>query len=233
MKLNLFFYTLCGFFLLVSCQQEETPFTSGEGYLSLTGIEIQNQAVTEVKSRAVDESWIVKLYKGGELKSTLTAEELENTIKLEAATDYSLKVYSENYGSDAEWTNDEKGEPIYYKDQPFEVKEGEVTPVKVQVPMVNFAVKLSMPASQDWISDYTFTVVSGERKVTLLDGETAYFSYAEGGSFSYELQLTNTDGEVFTLPGKYGLEEGKLLKSNTCYVVTYQMATQSLSVADR
>lgn len=231
MKKNLLYYFI-GTFLLASCQQEDTPSTSGVGYLSLTGIEIQNQAVTEVKSRAVDESLVVELYKGGELKSTLTAEELENTIKLEAATDYSLKVYSENYESDAEWTNEEKGEPIYYTELPFEVKEGEVTPVKVQVPMVNFAVKLSM-SEQNWIRDYTFTVTSGEREVALLNGETAYFSYAEGGSFSYELQLTNTDGEVFTLPGKYGLEEGKLLKSNTCYVVTYQMATQSLSVADR
>lgn len=231
MKKNLLYYFI-GIFLLTACQQEDTPSTSSVGYLSLTGIEIQNQAVTEVKSRAVDESLVVELYKGGELKSTLTAEELENTIKLEAATDYSLKVYSENYRSDAEWTNEEKGEPIYYKEQPFEVKEGEITPVKVQVPMVNFAVKLSM-SEQNWIRDYTFTVKSGEREVALLNGETAYFSYAEGGSFSYELQLTNTDGEVFTLPGKYGLEEDKLLKSNTCYVVTYQMATQSLSVADR
>lgn len=231
MKKNIL-YIFLGTFLLASCQQEDTPFTSGEGYLSLTGIEIQNQAVTEVKSRAVDESWIVKLYKGGELKSTLTAEELENTIKLEAATDYSLKVYSENYGSDAEWTNDEKGEPIYYKEQPFEVKGGEITPVKVQVPMVNFAVKLSMPA-QDWISGYTFTVASGERKVTLLDGETAYFPYSESASFNYTLQLTNTDNEEFTLSGEYGADENKSLAFNTCYVVTYQMATQSLSVADR
>ena len=63
MKRNIF-YTLCGFFLLASCQQEETLSTSGVGYLSLTGIEIQNQAVTEVKSRAVDESLVVELYKG-------------------------------------------------------------------------------------------------------------------------------------------------------------------------
>ena len=231
MKKNVL-YSLLGISLLSSCQQEETPSTSGEGYLSLTGIEIQNQAVTEVKSRAVDESWIVKLYKGGELKSTLTVEELENTIKLEAATDYSLKVYSENYESDAEWTNEEKGEPIYYKEQPFEVKGGEITPVKVQVPMVNFAVKLSMPA-QDWISGYTFTVASGERKVTLLDGETAYFPYSESASFNYTLQLTNTDNEEFTLSGEYGADENKSLAFNTCYVVTYQMATQSLSVANR
>lgn len=229
MKRNIF-YTLCGFFLLASCQKEDTFSNSGEGYLSLNGIEIQNQAVTEVKSRVVDEFWVVELYKGGELKSTLTAEELENTIKLEAATDYSLKVYSENYGSDAEWTNEEKGEPIYYKEQPFKVKEGEITPVKVQVPMVNFAVKLSMPESQNWISDYTFTVTSGERKVTLQNGETAYFPYRESSSFNYTLQLTNTDNEKFTLSGKYGVDENEPLAFNTCYVVTYQIATQSLII---
>ena len=133
MKRNIF-YTLCGFFLLSSCQKEEVSLTSAEGYLSFTGIEIQNQVLTEVKSRTLEESLTVGLYQGGTKIRTLTAEELENTIKLEASTDYSLKVYSENYGSDAEWTNEEKGEPIYYKEQPFEVKEGEITPVKCRSP---------------------------------------------------------------------------------------------------
>ena len=229
MKKNVL-YILLGTFLLASCQQEETPSASGEGYLSFTGIEIQNQVLTEVKSRTLEESLTVDLYQGGTKIRTLTAEELENTIKLEAATDYSLKVYSENYGSDAEWTNEEKGEPIYYKEQPFEVKEGEITPVKVQVPMVNFAVKLSMPESQNWISDYTFTVTSGERKVTLQNGETAYFPYRESSSFNYTLQLTNTDNEKFTLSGEYGVDENEPLAFNTCYVVTYQMATQSLII---
>ena len=227
MKRNIF-YTFCGFFMLASCQQEETP--SREGYFSLIGIEIQNQAVTDVKSRTLEESLTVDLYQGGTKIRTLTAEEMENTIKLEAATDYSLKVYSENYGSDAEWTNEEKGEPIYYKEQPFKVKEGEITPVKVQVPMVNFAVKLSMPESQNWISDYTFTVTSGERKVTLQNGETAYFPYRESSSFNYTLQLTNTDNEKFTLSGGYGVDENEPLAFNTCYVVTYLMSTRSLVI---
>lgn len=229
MKRNIF-YTLCGFFLLSSCQKEEVSLTSAEGYLSFTGIEIQNQAVTEVKSRTLEESLTVDLYQGGTKIRTLTPEELENTIKLEASTDYSLKVYSENYGSDAEWTNEEKGEPIYYKEQPFEVKEGEITPVKVQVPMVNFAVKLSMPESQNWISDYIFTVTSGERKVTLQNGETAYFPYRESSSFNYTLQLTNTDNEKFTLSGEYGVDENEPLAFNTCYVVTYLMSTRSLVI---
>lgn len=229
MKRNIF-YTLCGFFLLSSCQKEEVSLTSAEGYLSFTGIEIQNQVLTEVKSRTLEESLTVDIYQGGTKIRTLTPEELENTIKLEAATDYSLKVYSENYGSDAEWTNEEKGEPIYYKEQPFEVKEGEITPVKVQVPMVNFAVKLSMPESQNWISDYTFTVTSGEREVTLQNGETAYFPYRESSSFKYTLQLTNTDNEKFTLSGEYGVDENEPLAFNTCYVVTYLMSTQSLVI---
>lgn len=229
MKRNIF-YTLCGFFLLSSCQKEEVSLTSAEGYFSFTGIEIQNQAVTEVKSRTLEESLTVDLYQGGTKIRTLTPEELENTIKLEASTDYSLKVYSENYGSDAEWTNEEKGEPIYYKEQPFEVKEGEITPVKVQVPMVNFAVKLSMPELQNWISDYTFTVTSGERKVTLQNGETAYFPYRESSSFKYTLQLTNTDNEKFTLSGEYGVDENEPLAFNTCYVVTYLMSTRSLVI---
>lgn len=229
MKKNVL-YILLGTFLLASCQQEETPSASGEGYLSFAGIEIQNQAVTEVKSRAVDESLTVDLYQGETKIRTLTPEELENTIKLEAATDYSLKVYSENYLSDAEWTNEEKGEPVYYKEQPFEVEEGKVTSVKVQVPMVNFAVKLSMPESQNWISGYTFTVTSGERKVTLQNGETAYFPYGENLSFNYSLQLMNIDNEEFTLSGEYGVDENEPLAFNTCYVVTYQMATQSLII---
>lgn len=229
MKKNIL-YILLGTFLLASCQQEEIFSTSGEGFLSFTGVEIQNQAFTEVKSRAVDESLTVDLYQGETKIRTLTPEELENTIKLEAATDYSLKVYSENYASDAEWTNEEKGEPIYYKEQPFEVKEGEITPVKVQVPMVNFAVKLSMPESQNWISDYIFTVTSGERKVTLQNGETAYFPYRESSSFNYTLQLTNTDNEKFTLSGEYGVDENEPLAFNTCYVVTYLMSTRSLVI---
>ena len=229
MKKNVL-YILLGTFLLASCQQEETPSASGEGYLSFTGIEIQNQVLTEVKSRTLEESLTVDLYQGGTKIRTLTPEELENTIKLEASTDYSLKVYSENYGSDAEWTNEEKGEPIYYKEQPFEVKEGEITPVKVQVPMVNFAVKLSMPESQNWISDYTFTVTSGEREVTLQNGETAYFPYRESSSFKYTLQLTNTDNEKFPLSGEYGVDENEPLAFNTCYVVTYLMSTRSLVI---
>ncbi len=224
-------YALCGIFLLASCQQEETP--SVEGNLSISGIEIQAPAEVGLSSRAVDESLTVDLYKGEMKLRTLTAEEMQSKIELDAATDYSLKVYSANYGSDASWTNEQKGEPIYYKEEPFSVKQGETTSLKVQVPMVNYGVKLVLPEGLDWVNSNEFTVTSGNRSVAIQNGETAYFTYAEGGSFTYLLKLTNTDNEVFELKGEYGTEENKKLTFNTCYVVTYNMATQSLQTVER
>lgn len=230
MKLNIF-YIICGLFLLASCQQEEIP--SGEGFLSLTGIEVQTQEITNVASRAVDEDWTVDLYKGEQKVCTLTAEEMQSKIKLKPATDYKLKVYSANYGQDVNWTNEMSGEPVYYKEEPFQVKEGETTALKVQVPMCNYAVSLALPEGfEKWMTDYTFEVRSGDRKVILQDGGTAYFPVSPLGSpFSYKLTLTNTDSESFDLTGTWGDTEGETVEMNTVYVITYSMEYNALKVS--
>lgn len=227
MKKNIV-YILLGIFLLASCQQEnEIP--SGKGYLSVEGIELQSQVVTEVASRAVDESMKVDLYKGGQLVRPLTPEEMQNKIGLDPATDYMLKVYSANYGEESTWDNETKGEPVYYKEVPFVVIAGATTPLKVQVPMITFAVCLDMPAvTGDLLKRYTFTVTSGGRSVTLQNGETAYFPYSD--SFNYQLSITNLDGEEKEQPGSWGTEDGETVAQNTVYTVTYNWATQSLAV---
>lgn len=230
MKLNIF-YIICGLFLLASCQQEEIP--SGEGFLSLTGIEVQTQEITNVASRAVDEDLTVDLYKGEQKVRTLTAEEMQSKIELEPATDYKLKVYSANYGQDVNWTKEMSGEPVYYKEEPFQVKEGETTALKVQVPMCNYAVSLALPEGfEKWMTYYTFEVTSGARTVTLQDGGTAYFPVSALGSpFSYKLKLTNTDSESFELTGTWGDTEGETVEMNTVYVITYSMEYNALKVS--
>lgn len=227
MKKNIV-YILLGIFLLASCQQEnEIP--SGKGYLSVEGIKLQSQVVTEVTSRAVDESMMVELWQGGTKLRDLSAQEMQDKIKLDAADDYTLKVYSSNYGEETDWGNADKGEPVYYKEVPFEVIAGATTPLKVQVPMITFAVCLDMPAvTGDLLKRYTFTVTSGGRSVTLQNGETAYFPYSD--SFNYQLSITNLDGEVKEQPGSWGTEDGETVAQNTVYTVTYNWATQSLAV---
>lgn len=218
--------------MLIGCQQKEV--LSGAGYLSVSGIEVQLQTVAEVASRSTDDIiWTVELWKGGEMLRTLSTEEMQNKIELDAADDYMLKVYSPNYGVEKSWTNEEKGEPVYYTEVPFVVKQGETTGLKVQVPTITFAVSLNLSeVIGDWLQEYDFTVNTGDRTVALDNGDIAYFPYSEGVSFSYQLTLTNSDSETNTLNGDWGKDEGEVINTNTIYTVVYNWDTHSLSLKE-
>lgn len=219
--------------MLIGCQQKEV--LSGAGYLSVSGIEVQLQTNAEVISRAVSDDMllIVELWKGNEMLRTLSTEEMQNKIELDAADDYMLKVYSSNYGVEKGWTNDEKGEPVYYTEVPFVVKQGETTGLKVQVPTITFAVSLNLSeVIGDWLQEYDFTVTAGDRTVALDNGDIAYFPYSEGVSFSYQLTLTNSDSETNTLNGDWGKDEGEVINTNTIYTVVYNWDTHSLSLKE-
>lgn len=224
------FYILCTSFIIISCHKEE--FVKGNGGLSIVTLGYETEVKNVIPTRAIDETFTVELWKGDELLRKLTADEMQNKINLDAATDYSLKVYSSNYGSDISWTNEMKGEPIYYIEVPFEVEEGKVTSLDIKVPMTNFGVSLNMPeiAGASWLKGYTFNVTVGERQVELLNGETAYFSYSDGIQFSYVLSMTNTDDETNELDGFWGDSEEESINRNTIYTVTYNWETHSLSL---
>lgn len=224
-------YVLLNVFFIVGCNKEIVSLPQ-EGYLSISSIEVKSQAISNVASRAVDEDLTVDLYKGEQFVRTLTAEEMQSKIKLVPATDYKLKVYSANYGQDVNWTNEMSGEPVYYKEEPFQVKEGETTALKVQVPMCNYAVSLALPEGFEKWMTYIFEVTSGARTVTLQDGDTVYFPVSALGSpFSYKLKLTNTDSESFDLTGTWGDTEGETVEMNTVYVITYSMEYNALKVS--
>lgn len=225
-------YTILSVFLLISCRQENDIVLSGEGFLSVSGIEIQAQTNTEVASRSTDDIiWTVELWKGNEMLRTLSAEDIQDKIELDVADDYVLKVYSPNYGVEKKWTNEEKGEPVYYKEVPFVVNQGETTGLKVQVPMITFAVSLDLSeVLGDWLQEYSFAVTSGERSISLQNGETAYFPHSEGISFSYQLSMTNSDSEVNVLNGEWGKMDDETVNINTMYTVVYNWSTQSLSL---
>ena len=107
-------YILSGILLLAGCRQENLTVPSGEGYLSVGNIELQAQTITEIASRAVDATLLVELWKGGVKVRELSPDEMQNKIELDAADDYTLKVYSSNYGEETGWGNADKGEPVYY-----------------------------------------------------------------------------------------------------------------------
>ena len=225
-------YLIFGLFLLASCQQEELPDT-GTGYLSIADLSVEAPQVNVVSSRADEEPLTIEILKDGETVQTLTETELANKIELEAGTGYSLKVYSSDYGKESEWTNEDKGTPVYYAEKEFEILTDRTTEVKVEVPMTNFGVSFQFPEEyKEVFPSCTLSVTVGGRIVALQSGETAYFPYQAGTKFSYTLTATNKDGEPLTDTGSYGEEADKPIASGTIYTVSYEMETQSLSVAE-
>lgn len=233
MKQNLL-YIILGIFLLASCHQEDlSDAGTGYGYLSISELSVASTQVHVVSSRADEEPLTIEILKDEEIVQTLTETELANKIKLEAGTGYSLKVYSSDYGKESEWTNEDKGTPVYYAEKEFEILTDRTTEVKVEVPMTNFGVSFQFPEEyKEVFPSCTLSVTVGGRIVALQSGETAYFPYQEEKIFSYTLTATNKDGEPLTDTGSYGEEADKPIASGTIYTVSYEMETQSLNVAE-
>lgn len=229
MKRNIL-YLIFGLFLLASCQQEELPDT-GTGYLAIADLSVEAPQVNVVSSRAEaeEEPLTIEIVKEeGTTVQKFTETELTDRIEL-AVGKYTLKVYSENYGTDAGWTDTDKGEAIYYAKEPFEVTVGQTATVSIGVPMINFGVTFQFPEAYKEYFTYTFTVIEGGRTVELKDGETAYFSYEKGVTFDYVLSATNKDQELRTMEGSYGTE-GESVASGTIYTITYELETRSFSI---
>lgn len=216
-------------FLLASCQQEDNLPSSetGKGYLSLSSLEIEASTLTPITTRAVNPELGIEILKpDGTPVVTFKAGAAEASGKIELeAGEYKLKAYSPNHGST--WQNDELGAPIYYKEQNFTIVEEKINYLSVQVPMINIGVQLLLPEGfNNWFIGYAFSAQIGNRKVTLQEGETAYFDLPENSDtqLQYSLSATNSDNEFMQQDNTF--EE--TLIPGTVYGVTYSMATQSL-----
>lgn len=224
-------YFVFGIFLLAACQQEETPETKAYGYLSISDIDVQSVNESIVTTRSGEEPLTVEIWQDGSLLQTL--DDTADKVRLETGS-YTLKAYSSSYETSSSWTNSEKGEPVYYAEQTFAVEADQTTSVEVSVPMINFGVTFRLP--EEYVSNfpsYTFTATVGGRSIRLQEGETAYFSYAEGTTFDYTLNATNSDSESFTQSGSYGgADSGETVAAGTLYVVTYNIETQNLEISE-
>lgn len=225
-------YLLLGIFLLASCQQEELPNAeTGYGTLSLNGISVQVANET-VPSRAVDADLYVDILQSDTIYKTYAPGQVPDKIELPVG-DYQLQIYNEAYKSEDAYEG--KGQAIYFKEGiSATIQAGQVTRLdSIEVPMINFGVSFSFPEEyKEAFPTCNLTVIVGERTVgNIQPGETAYFPYTKGITFTYTLDVTNTDGEVKKDEGTYGNEDNETISAGTVYTVTYEMETRSFSVA--
>lgn len=220
-------YLLLGIFLLASCQQEDISSNTATGYLVLESIDVQVNQQT-VSSRAVDADLYVDILQEDAIFRQYGPGMVPDRIELPEGT-YRLHVY--NAAATLPDPYDGNGVAIFeYTGEPFTIEaNGRTLTEEIKVPMINFGVTLQLPEEfNTYFKNYTFTVTSSDRALTLKEGETAYFPYSENMPFSYTLTAINGDGELTAPQG------GTCTKvtSGTIYTVSYEMETQSLNITE-
>ena len=216
-------YTLLILFLLAACRQEEIA-EEAAGYLLLENVSATASVTENIGTRAVEDDLYIGIANGTDVDLTYQPGQFPQG-KLELAPgSYTLKAYNEAYltpGSNA---------PRYYTEQAFAIETEKVSYVTVRVPMVNVGISLA-PLSDEVSALFTdvslaFYTTYETAATYIAPGETAYFDYAEGITFSYMLTATNADNETFTSPAKtYGGQEGQEVEPGHCYTVGYTLAT--------
>lgn len=214
---------------LLSCQQEEMLSPVEEGYLALSAVDVQEVQINKVPTRATvaSEPLHVDILQNEVVVPghSYTADNLPAKIKLPVGN-YTLEIYSDSYKQPA----DGLGAAIYHHSQSFDIAENKTTNLGViKLGMANIGVSLQLPQGFDtWFPTYTFKVTIGETSKELKNGETAYLDFVEGGTLSYTLSATNSDGESSHQEGSYK----DALSANTIYTVTYSLETQTVEMVE-
>ena len=231
MKQTIYIQILSLLMLLVTaCSQEELPVNDGNsGYLSLS-VEVSDLKVNIVNTKAFDlpdVEFKIDILQNGAVYNNHSYEltTLPAKVKLEKGN-YTLKIYKVDNNIGPKYNEYEKE---------FAIEEGKTTNLEpVEMKMQNFGIALALPDGfSDWFESYTFTATVGKASKTLESGEIAYFDFADGLSdFSYELKVTNQDGEEKISIGNYLKDNTgrSVLAANTIYSINYNMATKSFMV---
>ena len=221
-------YILICILCLTACQSNEVEPQIETGMLDLT---LYAGPRPTIKTRAgVDDGLAIsisrkdgKYFADGREHIDYPAGSVPKVIELEVGT-FRIHVYSPNQDT---WRTDNngKGSACFVGDTEVTVANDSISYCIYEVPMVNYAVTLTLPELfHDLFTAYTFMVGSGNRTISLREGEKAYFSPNDAG-FTYQLSATNIDGDQHTASAILfsDVERGQL------YNLRYSFASGSTS----
>lgn len=203
--------------LLSACQQEELPPAEQTlGYLSIENISVEVKNMNYVSTKAVDAELYVKIEGNGQTHIYAPGE-VPSEIALDAGN-YTVSVYNyETY---------QEGKPLYSTETSVTITAGEINYISIQVPLQNVGIRLVLPDNFEDYFTYTFSVSQNSLSKPLQNNETYYFESSSAGVITYSMTVTNTDDEM--RPADIGTISNP--QNGNIYVVTYDYATESLSL---
>lgn len=204
---RLYIYIIMCAFALASCQQDIPVPSQSNAVLELDLLRAGHPVVS---TRAVADGLTVEIldangqiYTNADGPCQYSPGQVPRKIVLVPGT-FTVRAYSPNQDGAWKTENGGKGAGCYYAETTVQMEYDAVTHLKLDVPMMNYAVGLQLPEMFDILfnpsgkpfpESYTFTLQSGGRTVTIKEGERAYFDVADGG-FSYALSATNNDNNT-------------------------------------
>jgi hypothetical protein len=221
-------YILICILCVTACQNTEEAPVVKTGTLDLT---LYPGPKPALKTRAgVDDILAISItrkdgknFADGRQHIDYPAGSVPKLLKLEEGT-FIIHAYSQNQST---WRmdNDGKGSACFVGDTEVTITEDATSYCIYEVPMINYAVTLTLPELfHDLFTAYTFTVTSGNRTVSLREGEKAFFSPGDAG-FTYRFSATNIDGDQHSASAILftDVQRGKL------YNLRYSFASGSTS----
>ena len=204
-----------------SCSNEELAPAQKKGTLELT---VSRFPLPAVSTRAVEADLNVDVIdpSGEEATQHFAAGYVPAKIILTADKEYRIVAYTSNQNT---WqsANNGLGEPCFLGETTASVEEDATVYVNYQVPMINYAVTITLPEMfDDYFKSYTFTVsdgLDGGRSVRIAEGQKGYFSATRG--FQYELWATNTDERT----SHHSPIEVEVIEGGKCYNIHYLYGT--------
>ncbi|MCF0189187.1 MAG: DUF4493 domain-containing protein [Bacteroidaceae bacterium] len=213
--------------LLAACNASEPQ--PSVGTLLVSDITLGSVPQVTVASRAVATDLNIQIIgsKGEVVKSFAAGDKALDEKIILPLGEYTLSAFTSNVKT--AYKDNELGAAKFSATKPFMIAEDRVTYLSLDVPMVNAAVRLTLPPTfTDWFTTYTFTATIGPRTISIKDGETAYYDLpvsATPPTATYTLTATNTDGEALSSSGSFQVTPG------TLYAITYNMGAKKIVVS--
>ena len=213
--LILYVSLLCFGLICSSCQNEQEE---QKGTLMVSAPVLAQSHNVVLKTRTVDDdlqldilndaSQVIRTFAPGELTTP-------QKIELDAGT-YTVRSYTTNW--EQTYSGNEKGEAKYFTKETLVIQPECLKVLKCEVPMSNSKwVLTEIEGEGTWIKSYAFHLKTKGRDCTLQSGD---YAFMEVGALTLELELTNTDGEVFHLTRTYEAQP------NTCYNVKFTLTPE-------
>ena len=213
-------YTILGLFSLVACQKYEAL----EQDACVLELDVVCAHVPTIATRSVDADLAVTILDAtGKVYKRIAAGEVSNEIPMRAGS-FTLCVHTDNQDT---WynANEGRGEACYFASREVTLQSGERGYLSMSVPMTNYAVGLELPELFDELfTSYQFALKSGNREVSIREGEKAYFSVADGG-FTYAFSAVNADG----VSNAHAPIEITSVQSGKKYLISYDYGLKAVS----